>query len=39
VRVKTSGYNQEGVTVIEFNRTFMVYRRGHVPKASRVLKK
>jgi itaconyl-CoA hydratase len=39
VRVKTTGYNQEGVTVIEFNRTFMVYRRGHVPKTPRALKK
>ena len=35
VRVKTTGYNQEGVTVIEFNRTFMVYKRGHVPRAPR----
>jgi itaconyl-CoA hydratase len=39
VRVKTTGYNQEGVTVIEFNRTFMVYRRGHVPQTPRALKK
>ena len=35
VRVKTTGYNQDGVTVIEFNRTFMVYRRGHGPRAPR----
>ena len=35
VRVKTTGYNQEGVTVIEFNRTFMVHKRGHVPHAPR----
>jgi acyl dehydratase len=35
VRVKTTGYNQTGVTVIEFNRTFMVYRRGHVPRVPR----
>jgi acyl dehydratase len=39
VRVKSTGYNQDGVVVIEFNRTFMVYRRGHVPKVPRVLKK
>ena len=39
VRVKTTGYNQDGVTVIEFNRTFMVYRRGHVPRTSRPAKK
>jgi itaconyl-CoA hydratase len=31
VRVKTTGLNQEGSVVIEFNRTFMVYKRGHVP--------
>ena len=34
VRVKTTGVNQDGVTVIEFTRTFMVYKRGHVPSAS-----
>jgi acyl dehydratase len=32
VRVKTTGVNHEGTTVIEFKRTFMVYRRGHVPR-------
>ena len=32
VRVKTTGVNQEGTTVIEFKRTFMVWKRGHVPK-------
>jgi acyl dehydratase len=31
VRVKTTGVNHEGATVIEFTRTFMVYKRGHVP--------
>ena len=31
VRVATRGYNQEGTVVIEFKRTVMVYRRGHVP--------
>jgi acyl dehydratase len=31
VRVKTTGVNHEGTTVIEFKRTFMVYKRGHVP--------
>ncbi|MFI5142830.1 MAG: MaoC family dehydratase [Thermoanaerobaculales bacterium] len=29
VRVKTTGRNQDGVVVIEFERTIMVYRRGH----------
>jgi acyl dehydratase len=31
VRVKTTGLNQDGTVVIEFKRTFMVYKRGHVP--------
>ncbi len=31
VRVKTTGMNQNGVAVIEFTRTFMVWKRGHVP--------
>lgn len=33
VKVKTTGVNQDGVTVIEFTRTFMVWKRGHVPGA------
>jgi itaconyl-CoA hydratase len=33
VRVKTTGINQDGATIIEFKRTFMVWKRGHVPKA------
>jgi itaconyl-CoA hydratase len=35
VRVKTSGSNQAGQTVIEFTRTFMVWKRGHVPASGR----
>jgi itaconyl-CoA hydratase len=31
VRVKTTGRNQNGVVVMEFKRTFMVYKRGHSP--------
>ncbi|MEO8258625.1 MAG: MaoC family dehydratase [Acidobacteriota bacterium] len=31
VRVKTTGLNQNGDAVLEFARTFMVYKRGHVP--------
>src|SRR5262249_15004543 len=31
VRVKTTGLNQHGSVVIESNRTFMVYKSGHVP--------
>jgi itaconyl-CoA hydratase len=33
VRVKTTGLNQHGQPVIEFSRTFMIWKRGHVPKA------
>ena len=32
VRVKTTGVNQDGTPVIEFARTFMVWKRGHVPR-------
>ena len=32
VRVRTTGLNQDGTTVIEFTRTFMIWKRGHVPK-------
>jgi len=35
VRVKTTGTNQHGVPVIEFTRTFMVWKRGHVPSVDR----
>ncbi|HEV3139863.1 MAG TPA: MaoC family dehydratase [Vicinamibacterales bacterium] len=31
VRVKTTGVNQDGIAVIEFKRTFMIWKRGHVP--------
>ena len=33
VRVRTVGFNQDGTTVIEFERTIMVYRRAHLPAA------
>lgn len=36
VRVKTTGSNQDGTIVIEFKRTFMVYKRGQVPEAGSV---
>src|SRR6266567_4927275 len=35
VRVKTTGVNQDQVPVIEFKRTFMVWKRGHVPRSPR----
>lgn len=31
VTVKTSGFNQDGVVVIEFKRTILVYKRGEGP--------
>jgi len=31
VRVKTTGMNQHGDTVIEFTRTFLIWKRGHAP--------
>lgn len=35
VKVETIGYNQDGVVVIRFKRTIMVYKRGHGPATSR----
>jgi itaconyl-CoA hydratase len=35
VKLRTTGFNQDGVTVIEFLRTIMVYRRGHTPEGFR----
>lgn len=31
VKVRTTGYNQEGISVIEFVRSVMVWRRDHAP--------
>jgi itaconyl-CoA hydratase len=36
VRIKSTGFNQDGTVVIEFKRTFMVYKRGHVPETVRL---
>ncbi len=36
VTVKTTGFNQDGVVVIEFNRTLMVFKRGHGPQIARL---
>ena len=36
VTVKTTGYNQDGVVVITFKRTLLVYRRGHAPEITRI---
>jgi len=35
VKVKTEGLNQDGTTVIEFRRTFMIWKRGHVPASAK----
>ena len=35
VKVKTTGYNQEGKVVITFLRTVMVYRRDQAPRVAR----
>ena len=37
VKVRTVGFNQDGVVVIRFTRTVMVYKRGHAPKIPRPL--
>ena len=39
VTVRTTGYNQDGVVVITFIRTIMVYKRGHAPEIPRVAPK
>lgn len=36
VTVKTTGYNQDGTVVITFNRTLMVYKKGHAPETARL---
>lgn len=36
VTVRTTGYNQNGVVVISFRRTLMVYKRGHAPSIPRL---
>jgi itaconyl-CoA hydratase len=35
VTVRTTGYNQDGVVVISFKRTVMVYKRGNAPEIPR----
>lgn len=34
VTVATEGFNQDGTVVISFRRTFMIYRRGHLPSVA-----
>ncbi len=35
VRVKTTGFNQDRKVVLEFTRSFMVYKRDHLPRVPR----
>lgn len=39
VTVRTTGYNQDGVAVITFKRTLMVYKRGQAPQIPRLTPK
>lgn len=34
VEVATEGFNQDGTVVLRYRRTFMVYRKGHLPAGS-----
>ena len=36
VKVRTTGFNQDGTTVITFVRTIMVYKKDHAPKVARL---
>jgi acyl dehydratase len=36
VKVKTTGYNQNGKVVITFDRTILVYKSGQAPKIARL---
>ncbi len=38
VTVRTTGFNEEGVEVISFRRTLLVYRRGKAPAIARLTK-
>lgn len=35
VRIKTTGFNQDGLSVIEYRRAMLIYKRGHVPRTAR----
>lgn len=35
VEIRTTGFKQDGTVVLEFRRTILVYRRGHVPSLPR----
>lgn len=35
VQIKTTGFNQDGTSVIEYKRAMLIYKRGHVPETAR----
>ncbi len=35
IKVKTTGYNQDGTVVLTFKRSIMVYKQGYVPEVGR----
>ena len=35
IQVKTTGYNQDGIVILTFKRSIMVYKRGHAPDIPR----
>lgn len=39
VEVKTTGFKHDGLVVMEFRRTILVYKRGHAPKRPRPVAK
>src|SRR5712692_1351060 len=39
VKVRTTGFNEDGTVVIEFTRTIMVYQRGQAPQIPRIVPK
>jgi len=36
IKVRTTGFNQDGTVVISFERTIMVYKKGHAPQIARL---
>jgi len=36
VKFKTTGYKQDGKVIIEFKRTALIYKRGHVPETRKL---
>lgn len=36
IKVRTTGFNQDRTVVISFERTIMVYKKGHAPQIARL---